>query len=110
MNPFVRDFVVHAVLGGAVAVVWFGAVGWWLSALLLPVGRLKVERVLLAPALGLCAFGAYSLVGAVLFGYSRLVLLAAWILFALATWFVSRKARAPHEPEITKSNSSAYVM
>ncbi|MDM8560423.1 hypothetical protein [Candidatus Parabeggiatoa sp. HSG14] len=79
---FVNDFFLHSVLAALVATVFFSLPGLWVLRLLGLTRKLHSLSVLLViPALGLCTYGPFSLAFTMLFGYSTLTLIVAWVLF-----------------------------
>ncbi len=94
MHPFVRDFAIHAVIAGFLALAWFSVPG----VLLLMAARKRIATgfgncLLLIPAFGLCTFGPVSLACAYWLKYSRTVLFTAWLLFAVIAFVIGRSWR-----------------
>ncbi len=92
---FTTDFFWHSVLAALVASVWFILPGLTVLRLL---GFLKharsVSTLLLAPAVGLCTYGPFSLAVTTLFGYSPISLFASWLLFLILFGIWSRRRNA----------------
>ncbi len=95
------DFFLETLWAGLFAVIFFGAPGAWVALFL---GfRPGFSLVWLAPALGLCVYGPFSLLLAWSWGYSWPGLIAGWLLFqALAAglyWRLRRGGEARLEAD-----------
>ncbi len=81
---FIGDFIFHSVLAALVAVVLFGMPGLVVLRLLGLLTRQRIFTALLvAPVIGLCTYGPFSLVFVTVFDYSVLTILAAWLIFQI---------------------------
>lgn len=76
---FSIEFFWHSLRAAVFAVFFFGLPGLW-TALLLG-WRFNPSVLLVVPALGLCAYGSFSLLFTWLLGYSSLTVSAAWLLY-----------------------------
>ncbi|HDN25584.1 MAG TPA: hypothetical protein ENG03_00510 [Thioploca sp.] len=110
---FVSDFFWHSVLAALVATVFFTLPGLWVLRLL---GLLKHWRtrsaLLVAPALGLCTYGPFSLTFTALFGYSTLTLIVAWLLFqaAILLWLRQLQSSTSAENFCNLSNKHSFFL
>jgi hypothetical protein len=83
---FMSQFLRQSGLAGAVALLWFSLPGWLvLRALRWQRCYARAIALLIAPALGICTFGPFSLVVAS-WRYQRAELLGSWLIFNLAAW------------------------
>jgi hypothetical protein len=90
---FVSDFFWHSTLAALVASIWFSLPGLWVLRLLGLQTHWRVLSVgLVAPALGLCTYGPFSLAFTAVFGYSIGSLMIAWLLFQAVAWLWLRQA------------------
>ncbi len=84
---FVSDFFLHSTFASIVAIILFTIPGLGVLRLL---GLMNhnhiVAAFLVAPALGLCTYGPFSLVLSTLFGYSIVNLIIIWVLFQMIIW------------------------
>jgi hypothetical protein len=90
---FVSDFFWQSALAALVASIWFGLPGLWVLRLLgLQTHWRVLSAALVAPALGLCTYGPFSLAFTAVFGYSTLTLIVAWLVFQMAIWIWLRQS------------------
>jgi len=79
---FVSDFFLHSLLAALVATILFSLPGLGVLRLLgLMTRKHFLAALLVAPALGMCTYGPFSLAFTALFGYSTLTIIIAWLLF-----------------------------
>lgn len=93
---FVSDFFLHSLLAALVATILFSLPGLGVLRLLGLMTRKHILAALLvAPALGLCTYGPFSLAFTALFGYSTLTIIIAWLLFqAILLLWIRQQANA----------------
>lgn len=93
---FVSDFFLHSLLAALVATILFSLPGLGVLRLLGLMTRKHILAALLvAPALGLCTYGPFSLAFTALFGYSTLTIIVAWLLFqAILLLWIRQQANA----------------
>ncbi|MFK5968654.1 MAG: hypothetical protein QM487_00815 [Candidatus Marithrix sp.] len=79
---FVSDFFLHSTFAAIVAIILFTIPGLGVLRLLgLMNRRYLLSTFLVAPALGLCTYGPFSLAITTLIGYSTINLIITWLLF-----------------------------
>jgi len=83
---FSTAFFCNSLLAAVFAFFFFGLPGL-LTGLLLGL-RANLSILFIAPALGLCAFGPFSLLFTWLLGYSTFTVSAAWIFFQVGTMLI----------------------
>ncbi|MDY6992487.1 MAG: hypothetical protein SVR94_07755, partial [Pseudomonadota bacterium] len=88
---FINQFTAHAILAALVAGLWFSVPGAWVGRWLGWYPQLRLSTLLVAPFLGLCTFGAFSLVLTTMIGYSTFTLGCSWLLFQLLVLLASRR-------------------
>ena len=89
---FVNDFFWHSAFAALVASIWFSLPGLWVLRLLgLQTHWRILSAGLVAPALGLCTYGPFSLAFTAVFGYSTGTLIIAWLFFQAVIWFWLRQ-------------------
>jgi len=86
-TDFVSHFFWQSLLAAGVAVLLFSLPGLVVLRWLGFSTRLG-SALLVAPALGLCTYGSFSLAFAFLVGYSPFTLLVAWLLFQTSLWWL----------------------
>lgn len=103
---FISDFFWHSTLASVVAIVLFSLPGLAVLRLLGLINRKHILAALLvAPALGLCTYGPFSLALASLFGYSTINLIAIWILFQVIIWIWAKRSPTGSFCEISHQHS-----
>jgi hypothetical protein len=110
---FVSDFFWHSVLAALVATVFFSLPGLVVLRLLgLQKHWRTLSALLVAPALGLCTYGPFSLAFTVLFGYSTLTVIVAWLLFqaVLLFWIRQQAVSANTENFCHISNKHSLLL
>ncbi|MDW7773265.1 MAG: hypothetical protein SCH71_10285 [Desulfobulbaceae bacterium] len=90
---FETNFLIHSLWGAFFALFFFSLPGLWMTALLGFEARLykNISGLFIAPALGLCTYGPFSLLITWLFGYSVFTVLSAWIIFLGLTAVIAVK-------------------
>jgi hypothetical protein len=90
---FVSDFFWHSVLAALIASIWFSLPGLWVLRLLGLQTRWHPLSAtgLVAPALGLCTYGPFSLAVTAILGYSTETLIITWLLFQALAWLWLRQ-------------------
>ncbi len=93
---FVSDFFLHSIIAALVATILFSLPGLAVLRLLgLMTHKHIFAALLVAPALGLCTYGPFSLAFTALFGYSTLTIIVAWLLFqAIVLFWIRQQANA----------------
>lgn len=76
---FSTEFFWNSLRGAGFALIFFSLPGLW-TALLLGL-RINFSALFIAPVLGLCVYGPFSLLFTWLIGYSVITIIVAWILF-----------------------------
>ena len=83
---FSTEFFFNSLLAAAFAFSFYSLPGLW-TGLILGL-RADLSMLFIAPALGLCAFGPFSLLFTWLLGYSELTVSVAWIFFQVGALLV----------------------
>ena len=96
---FVNDFFWHSAFAALVASIWFSLPGLWVLRLLgLQTHWRVLSAGLVAPALGLCTYGPFSLAFTAVFGYSTGTLIIAWLFFQAVIWLWLRQTTYSSTP------------
>jgi hypothetical protein len=103
---FVSEFFLYSTLASVTALVLFSLPGLAVLRLLGLMNNKHIFAALLvAPAIGLCTYGPFSLALASLFGYSTVKLIIAWILFQVVIWIWAKQSPTESFCEISRTHS-----
>ncbi|MDF1584258.1 MAG: hypothetical protein P1P78_13240 [Methyloprofundus sp.] len=83
---FLNEFLLQSIIAASFSLFFFALPGVLSGVLLGITKRPNFTLILLSPALGLCAFGSFSLLCAWMFGYSALNILISWLIFVSGTY------------------------
>lgn len=108
MMSFATEFLQHSLVGIGASLLWFGIPGWLCLRLL----RVEPHPLgwLAAPALGLGAFGGFSLWFAFVFGHTAPLLVLAWLLFCGAIWLLETQREDPPPTPWTGEVSPGWAL
>ncbi|AUI68037.1 hypothetical protein BLE401_04520 [Beggiatoa leptomitoformis] len=84
---FWSQFWTHTAWGVCLSLLWFTLPGWGVARLLgFARHPAPLSTLLIAPALGLCTYGSFSLLINAIFPYHFITLIFSWLGFQLLVW------------------------